>query len=125
MAELYKGTLASYKDSWQSKVEMENKDVGLGIVISLPRVYARELEHHLVLVVSGPGDAADAVRACLAGAVLAGMLAAIASAFTGAGMGAVSAAAFEAALDGCLGGLGASVQSAFSDDSRWSEWHPV
>jgi hypothetical protein len=130
MAQLLRERLATYKDSYQTKVEMELKDFGF-FKTNLPRLYARELEHNLMITVNGPDGLENQARECFQIAAGAGVLSGLAAAFAGAGLGALGAAGTTAAqtLSACLAGKASiavsQVEVRFDDDSHWSDWHPV
>jgi hypothetical protein len=122
--------LASYDDSWQTKVQ-QVKGSFLGIKHDLGiKVTTRALRHCLRLKVSGPNtsDASRAVEDCLRTSTTA---AALAGGFTGwvsGGAAAVPAAiaalkaTFSPCVAGKLSGLASSISITVTDSSEWTDW---
>ena len=130
MAQLVHDRLATYKDSLQHKVEWEDKDLGWGIKTRLPRLYQRELEHNLMVTVTGPTGLENQAKECLNAAAAAGLIAAVAAAFVGAGLGAlgVGGKAFIDSVAACLtakaAGVAGQIEVKLDDQSHWTDWHP-
>ena len=131
MTQLLHDRITTYKDSIQGKVEWEDKDIGWGIKVRLPRYYQRELVHDLMITITGPDGLESQARDCVYTGAIAGLLAGAASAYLGEGMGAVGVAgkAFTDAVATCLATKAAvalgQIQVKLEDHTVWGEWHPV
>jgi hypothetical protein len=127
MTRLLDDRIAVYDDSWQTKVEWEIRDIGLGIRTKVPITYKRALRHELFIVSDGPDHAVDRVKHCLTQSAAVGLVAAIASAYLGVGIGATEAAsaAFMASVTACLGDLAREVSVILDDRSHWTDWSKI